>query len=87
MNLWSGTTSNSHYQRETEIFQRQERFRKHDIVNNIIVAFTTILDKGYMVSLDAWQAGKQMVMQPVFAKSDQKFSGQETLTSAAVATD
>ena len=87
MNLWSSATSDSYYQRKTEIFQRQERFSKYDIVKNIIVASTTILDKGYRVLLAAWQAGKQIVMQPVFAKSDQKFSGQETHTSASVATD
>ena len=56
-------------------------------MNNVTIAFTTILDKGYRVTLAPWQAGKQMVMQPVFAKSDEKFSGQQTLTSASVATD
>ena len=87
MNLWSGATSDSHYQRETEIFQRQEEYSKWDLVNNDITAFTTILDKGYQVTLAAWQAGKQMIKQPVFAKCDTKFSGKETLTSASVATD
>ena len=87
MNLWSKATSDSHYQRETQIFERQERFSKYDLVNNLIVAFTTILDKGYRVTLAAWQAGKQMVMQPDFAKSDKKLSGNQILTSVSVATD
>ena len=57
------------------------------MLSNANVPFTTILDKGYRAALGAWQAGRQLVMQPWFAKSDHKVSRQETLTLALIATD
>jgi hypothetical protein len=51
------------------------------------LAFTNILDKGYRCVLAAWRAGGQLLLQPFFAKSDQKFSNNEVLLSGAVATD
>ena len=51
------------------------------------MAFTNIFDKGYRVNLAAWRAGKQRVIQPIFARSDRKFSGMETLVSGSVASD
>ena len=47
----------------------------------------SIFDKGYRVNLMAWQHGRQEVRQPVFARSDRKFRGDENLISASIATD
>jgi hypothetical protein len=35
----------------------------------------------------AWRAGEQRVLQPVWAESDRRFGRNETLLTAAVATD
>jgi hypothetical protein len=42
------------------------------------LAFTNVLDKGYRCVLAAWRAGGQLLLQPFFAKSDRKFSSNET---------
>ena len=59
----------------------------NDLVDAVHIAFTNIFDKGYRVILPAWRAGKQEVIQPIFARSDRKFTGRETIHSASVATD
>ena len=59
----------------------------NDLVDAVHIAFTNIFDKGYRVILPAWRAGKQEVIQPIFARSDRKFTGRETIHSAWVATD
>ena len=86
-NLWVGATSDSHYQEHTNIFEKQNRFAKNDLVYGQLIPFTNIFDKGYRVNLPAWRAGRQQVIQPTFAKSDCKFSGRETLHTASVASD
>ena len=85
--LWAGATSDSHYQEHTKIFEKQEKFAKEDTVDGKYIAFTNILDKGYRVNLPAWRAGRQQVYQPIFAKSNKKFTGRETIRSDDVATD
>ena len=85
--LWVGATSDTHYQEHTHIFERQEQFAQNDLVEGEIIPFTAVLDKGYRVNLPAWRAGKQQIHQPIFAKSDRKFRGRETIKSADIATD
>ena len=85
--LWTGAISDSKYQIMTEIFKKQQEFSEKDFVNGKILPFHNILDKGYRVSLIAWREGHQTVSQPVFAKSDTRFTGEETITSASVAAD
>jgi hypothetical protein len=46
-----------------------------------------VLGKGYRVVEAAWRAGRQLVLQPSFARSDNKFTTQETIRSAVVASD
>ena len=46
-----------------------------------------MLDKGYRSTVAAWYTGNQLIMQPDFKKSDMKFRGVETISSAGVATD
>jgi hypothetical protein len=70
----------------TKIFKRQYDFAKIDLVDNEILPFTNILDKGYRVNLPAWRAGRQEVIQPIFAKSDRKYSGVDTIHTVDVAT-
>ena len=86
-NLWVGATSDSFYQKETKLFHQQKLFAEQDLVRGKYVPFTNIFDKGYRLILAAWKEGKQKVIQPVFAKSDRKFTGLETITSASVASD
>ena len=86
-NLWVGATSNSFYQKETKLFHKQKLFAEQDLLQGKYVPFTNIFDKGYRLILAAWKEGKQNVIQPVFAKSDRKFTGLETITSASVASD
>ena len=52
--------------------------------NNI--PFTNILDRGYRSTRVAWRQG-QFVMQPTFAKSDEKFNTVGVLRAASVAAD
>ena len=85
--LWVSATSDSHYQEHTRIFEKQEEFARDDLVEGLYIAFTNMLDKGYRVNLPAWRAGRQQIYQPIFAKSDRKFTGRETIRSADIATD
>ena len=86
--LWVGATSDTHYQQETGIFQNQELFAKEfDLVDGKVLPFCNIVDKGYRINLPAWRAGRQTVLQPMFARSDRTFTGLETVVSGSVASD
>ena len=86
--MWVGATSDSHYQEHTNIFGKQDEFAKNDVLDGgNILPFTNIFDKGYRVNLPAWSAGRQQVIQPIFARSDRKFTSRETIHTALVATD
>ena len=87
MNLWVGATSDTHYQENTGIFKEQDDFSQSDIVEGHHIPFTNIFDKGYRSRLAAWRSGRQLTIQPNYAKSDQKFKAKETIQSASVATD
>jgi hypothetical protein len=83
-NLWTGAVSDSYYIVHSGILAAQEKFAKADISSSM--PFTNILDKGYRCSVAAWRKG-QYVLQPRFAKSDQQFTTEHLLSSAAIATD
>ena len=87
--LWVGATSDSHYQEHTKIFEQQQIFAEQDLVgeDKRYVPFSNILDKGYRCVLQAQRAGGQDCIQPIFAKSDHRFIGDETVVSASVASD
>ena len=57
------------------------------VEGNKIQPFTNVFDKGYRNRLAAWQCGKQLTLQPEFAKSDTSFGRNATLTSARIAAD
>lgn len=85
--LWVGATSDLHYQEYSGIFKEQEQFAMCDLVDGVLLPFMRIFDKGYQVNLMAWRHGRQEVKQPVFAHSNRKSRGLETLISASISTD
>ena len=90
--LWAGGTSDTQYLNDSGILETQEIFSRNDLVDDgkggrTKVPFTNILDKGYRSTVAAWQAGKQLVSQPDFKRSDRKFRAVETISSAGIATD
>ena len=48
--------------------QEQEQFQNNDLVNDGVIPFTDIYDNGYRAKMVAWRAGKQRVLQPVWAE-------------------
>ena len=85
--LWVGATSDSHYQIHNKIFEKQKAFAAEDLHNGEIYPFKNNFDKGYRLTLEAHRAGEQECIQPIFAKSDRRFIGKETIISASVASD
>ena len=85
--LWLGAVSDTDYFEQAGILEAQEAFQRHVDVDDNVIPFTNIMDKGYRSILAAWRAGDQLLLQPFFAKSDRKFTSKEVLLSAAVATD
>uniref|UniRef100_A0A7S1UPM4 DDE Tnp4 domain-containing protein n=1 Tax=Grammatophora oceanica TaxID=210454 RepID=A0A7S1UPM4_9STRA len=82
--LWMGAVSDTYYIMKSGILGSQKDFALLDLSSD--VPFTNILDKGYRCSVAAWRLG-QFVLQPSFAKSDQQFTTNHLLSSAAIATD
>ena len=88
LELWVGGTSDTYYQEKTGIFKVQEEFASvFDMVDEKNIPFCNIVDKGYRINLPAWRAGRQTVIQPMFAKSDSTFTGKQTVVSGSVASD
>lgn len=85
--LWTGCVRDTAYQGESDIFEIQKAFCELDRVNGNVVPFTNVFDKGYRNRLQAWLVGNQLTLQPVFAKSDEKFRRNDTLSSAVIAAD
>ena len=52
-----------------------------------VISWINIFDKGFHVNSAAWSEGCQLVLQSDFAKSDKRFSRQQTIASALVASD
>ena len=75
------------YLNTSGLLDAEEEFSQKDKVNGVVVPFTVTLDKGYRSTIAAWRKGKQLILQPDFARSDRKFKGDETLSSAAIAID
>ena len=89
-NLWTGCVSDTTYQEKSGIFELQKKFGEKDLIGaekNTYKAFTNIFDKGYRNRLVAWLIGRQITLQPTFAKSDRTFCRNETLSSAIIAAD
>ena len=84
--LWCGGVSDSDYMIRSGVLEQQKLFVLNDRTNNNI-PFLNILDRGYRIISAAWRTGGQFVLQPAFAKSDQKFNTLDVIRSAAVASD
>jgi hypothetical protein len=67
--------------------QQQKKFQNIDLVEDQVLPFLNIYDKGYRAKMVAWKNGKQKVLQPDCANSDRRFNRIETLASASVASD
>ena len=68
LELFAGHIEDSPYVEKTRIFEAQEEFAAADLVNNILLAFINIFDKGYRVLLQAQRAGKQLCFSPTSLK-------------------
>ena len=86
LELWAGAISDTDYLTTAGILKLQDEFSKKDnSLRNL--PFLNIMDKGYRILLAAWRAGKQLLLQPFYAKSDRKFNTNEVLVSSTVASD
>ena len=86
--LWAGKISDSDYQRRSGVFESLDEFSKQENKKTgVLLPFTSIVDKGYRCGVAAWRAGKQLIRQPVFARSDRKFNSSEVNLSADVAAE
>ena len=54
------------------------------MVNSSVKSFVNILDKGCSSSIQAWEVGRQILKQLVFAKSDKTFIREETVSSESI---
>jgi hypothetical protein len=52
-----------------------------------MIPFTIVLDKGYRIASDAFNAAGQFTLQPIFTQCDQHFTIVETFISCSVATN
>lgn len=85
--LFPGAISDSEYMIKSGAINLHEKYLQRYDVDNQHIKFHIMLDKGYRITSQAYEDGQQMVVQPNFAKSDERFSAFETMRSAAVAAD
>jgi hypothetical protein len=85
--LWGGNVSDSNYNERAGYLDEQWEFQKIDLIDGKVLPFTNIYDKGYRARAVCWRKGGQLVAQPIYAKSDQRFKGSDTLISASIAAD
>ena len=85
--LWQGGITDTDYIIRARILETQKKFIETHDACSINVKFLNIVDKGFRITRAAWATGNQTVLQPHFAKADKKFTGNQTLYSASVASD
>ena len=85
--LWGGGVTDTDYNEQSGYLQEQDEFQKADLVRGEIIEFLNMLDRGYRGKMAAWQNGGQLALQPPSSKSDQRFSGRQTLYAACIAHD
>jgi len=73
--LWIGHVSDTEYFNKSGILNMQLQFVNESDKPDI--KFTNMLDKGYCSILVAWRIGRQLLLQPVFKKSNRKFTSNE----------
>jgi hypothetical protein len=82
--LWAGAISDTEYQTRSGVFEYMQWFVDHFDKE---IPFTNIVDEGYRCIMAAWRAGKQLFLQPAFARNDRKFNTREVNRSSTVASD
>ena len=85
--LWGGRVSDTEYNADSGHLKDQKEFQRKDVVDGNAVPFTVIPDKGYRARISNWNQDGQLTAQPIYAKSDQRFKGSDTLLSASIASD
>ena len=70
---------------DTEYFQRSGMLEQQ--MEFVGIASTNVLDRGYRSVRAVMKAGKQKVLQPPFAPSDQKFNTPANISMAGIASD
>ena len=78
--LWTGAISDTEYFERSGILSTQQELGGEK-------SFVNIVDKGFRNVVAAWRHGRQMILQPAFAKSDRRFTSYELISSAAIAAD
>ena len=75
--------------RKFTIFSQQQQFAENDLVGaeKKYIPFSNILDKGYRCVLLAHRAEGQEYIQPIFAKIDLYFIGDDSVVIASIAFD
>mmetsp|Transcript_7338 Transcript_7338/g.20314 ORF Transcript_7338/g.20314 Transcript_7338/m.20314 type:complete len:274 (-) Transcript_7338:192-1013(-) len=84
--LWTGAISDTDYLNNAGILEMQKEYAAKFAAetNSEENPFVNVVDKGFRSIVAAL---KQLLLQPFFAKSDQKFNTHQVLTSAAIAAD
>jgi hypothetical protein len=78
---WLGAISDTEYLERCGLLEAQKQFQQKDTSSNLpFTSWTRATEASYL-------PGGQLLLQPFFAKSDRKFSSEEVLQSAAVASD
>lgn len=85
--IWTGGVSDSDYMIRSNILKYQEHYLPIFDSRDESIPWTNICDKGYRISTYAFTCGGQKVWQPAFARSDKKFTSEQTLRSASIAAD
>lgn len=85
--LWGGHVSDSDYNDRAGYLEEQAEFQNNDKINGEVLPFTNIYDKGYRARAACWRRDNQLIAQPIFGKSDQRFKGSDTMFSASIASD
>jgi hypothetical protein len=68
--VWQGGVSDSKYMQQGIVFETLNEYLCTSVHDNKNITFTIVLDKGYRVVLDAWNAGGHFLLQQRFAQSD-----------------
>ena len=78
--------SDTEYNKSAGYLKEQETYQQSDLVDDKMVPFLNIYDKGYRAREVCRRHG-QLTAQPAFCKSDKRFTGSNTLYSASIASD
>ena len=84
--LWGGNVSDSDYNRNAGYLEEQAAFQQNDLCDGELLRFTNVYDKGYPARKICWEHG-QFTAQPIFGRSDERFTGRDTIYSASIASD